>query len=209
VLRTLSACVLLLALSAAPAAAEWHFTPMVGFTFKGATNVLDVEGAAGKRHKNLGGAVSLFGEGILGAEAIGVWTPALFQGRDAEAVAIDAVDEGRATALMGNVIITTPRRWTEYFLRPYFSGGVGVMSATVTQSDTLPSGPPFDPVRLNAAGYNLGGGAVGFFTDRTGVRVDFRYYSTFRRSPDLISVDPDSSYLRYMTLSVGVVLRRR
>lgn len=203
--RIVFAGVLLLALLPTSADAEWHFTPMVGWTFKGGTNIQDTELAADKTHKNLGGAVSVFGEGVLGAEAIVTWTPSLFQGEDGD----DRVDPGRSISVMGNVIVTVPRRWTEYFLRPYFSGGVGLMHAKVWQLEGT-SGAVFDPVNLDTLGYNLGGGAVGFFTDRTGVRVDVRYHSTFRRSDDFpFTVDADEAHLRYMTFSVGVVIRRR
>ena len=205
-LRLVSACVVLLALYPAPAAAEWLFSPLVGLTFKGATNINDSELATEKTHKNFGGAVSLLGEGIVGVEGIVTWSPAFFK-NDASPLAL--VDEGRAISLMGNVMLTTPGRLTEYTLRPYFSGGAGLMNATVTQISTSPGGPAVPDVKLNAAGFNLGVGAIGFFSERTGVRFDFRYHSTFRRSADITTVDEDSSYLRYMTASVGIVWRRR
>ena len=206
-LRLLSACVILLALLPAPAAAEWHFTPLVGLTFKGATNINDSELATEKTHKNLGGAVSLLGKGILGVEGIVTLSPAFF--KNDENPFGKLVEEGRAISVMGNVMLTTPRQLTEYSLRPYFSGGAGLMNATVTQVPSSPSGAPIDAVNLNAAGFNLGVGAIGFFSERTGVRFDFRYHSTFRRSADITTVDEDSSYLRYMTVSVGIVWRRR
>lgn len=201
--RRLAACAFLLLLSPAPASAEWQFAPMVGLLFKGATNIVDIERATTKTHRQAGGAISLLGGGILGVEAIGTWAPGFFELGD-----LDQVEQGRTAALMGNIVLTAPRRWTEYSLRPFFSGGVGLMHATVKQSEDLPAGAPFDPVRLNASGYNLGAGAIGFFSERTGVRFDFRYYSTFRRSADLISIEPESSYLRYMTASIGIVWRR-
>ena len=204
-LKTAATLLLLLVVPSA-AFAEWHFTPMVGFTFKGVTNLLDVEQATEKKHGNLGGSVMLLGGGILGVEGIGVWTPSFFQNDES---VLQGVETGRATAYMGNVVLTLPRHLTEYGLRPYFSGGVGALQAVVTQKVSGPQGPPLDLVRFNALAYNLGGGAIGFFTDRTGVRFDFRYYSTFRRSADPLTSDPESYYLRYMTLSVGVVLRRR
>lgn len=203
-LRLVSACVVLLALLPAPAAAEWLFSPMVGLTFKGATNIFDGEAAVEKTHKNLGGSVSLLGGGIVGVEGIGVWTPGLFENDES---LIPFVEYSRAISLMGNVVLTTPRRLTEYSLRPYFSGGVGLMHATVTQLE-VQGGGVLEPVTMNAGGFNLGAGAIGFFSERTGVRFDFRYYSTFRRA-DILSVDEDSSYLRYMTASVGIVWRRR
>ena len=213
--RPLLLSAIVLALFPASAAAEWHFTPLVGYTFKGGTNIIDTErqretgeGAVGKTHKHFGGAVSIFGEGILGIEAVAVWTPSLFQGKPDEIV-LETVDQDQSLSLMGNVVLTTPRKWTEYFLRPYFSGGIGLMHASVTQIAST-GGDVLDPVNLDAIGYNLGGGAIGFFTERTGVRFDFRYHSTFRRSDDSPAVvDGDVAHLRYMTFSVGVVIRRR
>ena len=206
-LRSLAIGVVL-ALLPATAAAEWHFTPLIGLTLKGATNIFDGEFAVDNGHKNLGGAVSLLGGGILGVEAIGVWTPSLFDSADGPLDPV-RVDTGRAVAFMGNVMVTTPRLWTEFSLRPYVSGGAGLMHATVTHESPVPQGSPIEVIRLNAPGFNLGVGAIGFFSERTGVRFDVRYYSTFRRSSDLVTNDPDSAYLRYMTASVGIVWRRR
>jgi hypothetical protein len=205
-LKAVAMCVGLMGLVPATATAEWHFTPMVGLTFKAATNIVDLEFGAEKTHKNFGGAVSLLGDGILGLEGIVVWSPGFFESDDS---LINFVDQSRAVSVMGNVVLTTPRQWTEYTLRPYFSGGAGMMHATVTQADTLPQGPPLEPFRFNAPGFNLGVGAIGFFSERTGVRFDIRYHSTFRRSADLFAIEDDSSYLRYMTASVGIVWRRR
>ena len=205
-LKTLVACVFLLGAIPATAAAEWHFTPLIGLTFKGATNIPDIEQAAGETHKNFGGAVSLLGSGILGVEGLVTWTPGFFKSDNG--VFSGTVDESRAISFMGNVVLTTPRSLTEYSLRPYFSGGVGLMHATVTQVEGA-TGAPLDPVHLDTGGFNVGGGAIGFFSERTGVRFDFRYHSTFRRSADLLAPDAESRYLRYMTVSVGVVFRRR
>jgi hypothetical protein len=210
-LKTLVACVVLLGAIPTTAAAEWHFTPLIGLTFKGATNIPDIELAAGENHKNFGGAVSLLGGGIIGVEAVVLWTPGMFENDD---VAFDSgvpggerpVDKSRAISFMGNIVLTTPRQLTEYSLRPYFSGGVGLMHATVIQN---PAVALIDDVHHDAVGFNLGGGAIGFFSERTGVRFDFRYHSTFRRSADLVAPNADSRYIRYMTVSVGVVFRRR
>ena len=60
------------------AAAEWHITPMIGVTFAGRTTLIDPQLAASKRHVNLGGALSLFGAGVFGAETIVPLTPRFF-----------------------------------------------------------------------------------------------------------------------------------
>ena len=178
------------------AIAEWHFTPLVGLTFKGRTSgIRDWEEAASKVHKHFGGAVTVVRVGTVGFEGLFVDAPAFFKHE------AGLVDEGRSLALMGNLVITAPRRWTEYTLRPFFSGGFGLMR--VNNVDNLGA----FPVRDNLAGFNLGGGAIGFFTKRTGVRFDLRYFRTLRPvEENPISIN--SVRVRYMTASIGLVIRR-
>jgi hypothetical protein len=190
-------CVLVCA-SAGSASAEWQFTPMAGLTFLGSTTIVDQEAGTEGRHWNLGGAVSLFGSGVLGIEAIGIWTPGFFESGD-----LDLVESSRVLSLMGNVVLTVPRQWTEYFLRPYVSGGLGLMHVAKTDN---PEG--LFPVNLNLAGINVGGGAVGFFTNKTGIRFDVRYHALLNPSEHgPISLERNV-HLRYMTASVGLVFRR-
>jgi hypothetical protein len=194
-IRALTMCVLVLAMPRA-AAAEWHFTPMIGETFLGRTSIIDLEAGTGKHHKNLGGSVALMGGGILGVEALVVWTPGFFQTGNQELLV-----KSRTLAVMGNLMVTAPRRWTEYTLRPFVSGGFGLLNASRTEVHAV------FPTSVNMSGYNIGGGAIGFLSSRTGVRFDLRYYN------NLGSSDPNAAcfgpcQLRYMTASVGVVLRR-
>ena len=202
-LRVVSACLIALAFLPAPAAAEWHFVPMIGVAFKGATNINDTEIAADKAHMQLGGSISLLGDGIVGVEAFSTWIPGFFEEGNQE-----LVESSRAATLMGNLVLTTPKKWTEYGLRPYVSGGFGLVHATNTQFPRFGI-EPLPPARVNSGGYNLGVGAIGFFSERTGVRFDFRYHSTLRRNFDGTAFKSDTAYLRYTTLSVGVVFRRR
>lgn len=177
------------------AAAEWHFTPMLGSTFVGRTTLIDLEAATGKRHKNVGGSVALLGGGVLGVEGLVVWTPGFFQTGNQ-----DLIKSSRTLALMGNIMVTAPRRWTEYTLRPFVSGGFGLLNASRTELHAV------FPSQVNTSGYNIGGGAIGFFTQRTGVRFDLRYYNNLAKSENAAAIGP--LQLRYMTVSVGVVLRR-
>ena len=102
---------------------------------------------------------------------------------------------------MGNVLMTTPRRWTEYSLRPFLSGGFGLVHVLNTDVAKV---FPFDS---NLPAFNIGGGAIGFLSKRTGLRFDLRYYSNLARS-DEGPVAVGRVHIRYMTASVGVVLRR-
>jgi hypothetical protein len=187
--------------------AEWHITPMIGFTFAGKTTLIDPQVATGKRHANYGGALTLLGGGILGAETIVVLTPGFFQ-TDRTALDTDvpppAITSSRTLAMMGNLVLTTPRRWTEYTLRPFVSGGFGLLRAAKTEQDEV------FPLHANFAGFNVGGGAVGFFSQHTGVRFDLRYYGTVHDTDHvpLVAIGDGTVRLRYYTASVGLVIRR-
>lgn len=198
-----SSCVLLLA-ATRPVSAEWHITPFAGLTMLGDTNIVDPELATGNTHLHAGGSLSWLSRGIFGIEVIGTWTPGFFEGDTSFDDIPDAIDvqSSRAFSLMGNVLVTLPQRWTEYGLRPFVSGGFGLMHAHRSdRSDVF-------PVNVNVAGYNVGGGAIGFLTERTGLRFDFRYHSTLNRDADAPVIGVGPVHLRYVTASVGIVFRR-
>jgi hypothetical protein len=198
-----TACGLGLLGTPATALAEWQITPMIGITFAGRTTLVDPQAAAEKRHANLGGAVALLGAGILGAEVVGVFTPGFFQTDQSKLSEFAPVDiqSSRSIALMANMVLTTPRKWTEYSLRPFVSAGLGMLHTSQTQAVELL------PLHATMLGYNVGGGAIGFLTHKTGVRFDLRYYSTLRGT-----VQEGAAFgparLHYMTASVGLVFRR-
>ena len=100
-------------------------------------------------------------------------------------------------ALMGNVVLTTPARWSRHGLRPFISGGVGLLHASQMNVANL-------PVNSNLFGFNVGGGAVGFITNRTGLRFDLRYFSNLRRDDEGLAFG--RVRLSYWNAGVGVVL---
>jgi hypothetical protein len=59
-------------------------------------------------------------------------------------------------------------------------------------------------------GFTIGGGAIGFFSQGTGIRFDVRYHGGLRRDPgaDAPVVNGPDLHLRYMTAEIGVVIRR-
>jgi hypothetical protein len=185
-----------LAAFAQPVSAEWHFTPMVGLTFHPQTNTIVLAAEPIKTHKDVGGSVALLGKGIFGVEGVGVFTPSFKSSQG-----VLPIETSRTVALMGNAVLTTPRRWTEYSLRPFLSGGFGLMRLSLASTENVL------PVRSNRPGFDIGGGAVGFLSKHTGLRFDLRYYSTLRR-PNQELITQDQGRLSYLTLSAGVVFRR-
>ena len=121
-----------------------------------------------------------------------------------DVIAIDFVKSSRSFAMMGNLVVTAPRRWTEYGLRPYVSGGWGVMHAAFLDA------PLVFPETTTSLGFNVGGGALGFFSRTTGLRFDLRYYRTLHaKGVDQVhSVDYGPVHVKYMSLSIGLVFRR-
>lgn len=207
--RVLLLSALLAGITPGEAVAEWQFAPFVGFTFAGDTNINFVEDGPPDRHWLLGGSARLVGAGPIGLESLFLYVPGFFEPRDTEPVFADqapiTIIESRTFALMGNVVLTTPRAWNEYGLRPYVSGGMGLLGVYALDQNNL------FPARGNLLGYNVGGGAVGFLTDRVGVRFDLRYISTTphgrESSEDILTVDSERVRLHYWTATVGVVFK--
>jgi hypothetical protein len=188
------------------AAAEWHITPLLGVTFAGRTTLIDLQGAAEKKHVDFGGAVTLLGAGVIGAETVIVFTPGFFQTDQSPLTDTPTpeLESSRTMAWMANGVLTVPRRWTEYFLRPFVSGGFGMLRASQTQKVDVLS------YHAAMAGFNIGGGAIGFLSQRTGVRFDVRYYGSVHGTDQgPIALGGDGLVrLHYMTASIGLVIRR-
>jgi hypothetical protein len=193
--RVLAMLSIALLSSVAPASADWLIAPFFGFTFKGETSLVDLENGAPKVHWNFGASATLIGRGPFGVEGLFLYVPHFFESDEAS-----AVTSSNTYSLMGNVVLTTPLKWNEYGLRPYVSGGLGLMH--VAQQPRIAN---TFPINENFLGYNVGGGATGFITDRTGLRFDLRYYNSLTRSEGTPSFG--AARLRYWTGSVGVVLR--
>ena len=210
--RTLAMCGLCLLLAPRAASAEWHFTPLLGVTFGGNTTFVDFQNGTDKRHLNFGGAVSRFGQGIIGVEGIVIYTRHFFEfdgPRDPADPPAPPIAKSYTLSAMGNVVLTVPKRWTEYFLRPYVSGGFGVLRAvSIDQPQGGVQANPLFQVESTMPGFNIGGGAIGFFTEGTGLRFDVRYHAGLRHDPGDENVIGPEMHLRYMTAQIGLVIRR-
>ena len=208
-LRIAGLCACIVLLLPARAHAEWQFTPFLGYSFNGTTTLIDFgllnnETANDEPHLNFGGSVSLLGDGPFGLEALYVDTPNVFESKQFNIV-LPRTLSSRTYAVMGNAVLTIPRSWNRYGLRPLLSGGIGLMHAAAEdQLDVL-------AYRLNLWGVNVGGGAVGFLSDRVGIRFDLRYFQNISTVPEeelSILTFGDPLRLRYWTASFGVVFKK-
>jgi hypothetical protein len=188
-----------------PCAAEWQFAPFIGYTWKGSTTLVDWENAVGDTHWNFGGAVTLIGDSPLGVEGYYVRTPGFFEASEGRPLLIGPeIRSSRAYNLMGNVVLATPRSWNRYGLRPFLSGGLGLMHASYQERIV--------PAKVDVLGMNIGGGATGFLSDHVGLRFDLRYFRNVRDvAEDNRAEAPTNAgepvRLRYWTTSIGVVIK--
>lgn len=161
--RYLLGAALILTLGAAPARADWLFTPSIGSTFGADTN--------GNEHFTYGASLGWMGAGVFGWEADFSFTPEFFEGADDD---FDLDGGSNVVSAMMNAIIGVPvgGQYGGGF-RPYFTGGVGMLQTEARSTDDLFA------VDNSEFGFNLGLGAIGFVSDHVGFRGDLRYLRSF------------------------------
>ena len=152
-------------LVAAPAlAADNQVRGYFGGTFGGGTTLVDLEHASGKLNPVIGVTFATLGN-VFGFDIDLADAPGFFQSGDSGLVL-----SSRVTMLTGNLVIAAPRTKTEYGLRPYLVGGGGLMRARRTDYFAV-----FPETKMLAA-FDVGAGAVGFFTNRSGVSWELRRF---------------------------------
>lgn len=176
-------------------AAEKQLKPFIAVTFGGSTTLVDLEDASGKPNVVIGIGGAVLGD-IIGLDVDLAHAPGFFQTGGQNLVLASSV-----TTFTGNLVVTLPRRLTEYTLRPYFVGGGGVMRVRIDDyfgvlkvADTL-------------AAMDFGGGATGFVTDTWGLCWDVRYFRSFSREPQSRGVSFGPERLSFWRASMAVVIR--
>jgi hypothetical protein len=205
-LRALVIFLVLLGLPVA-ARADWSLAPFLGRTFQGDTTLIDHEQGAQAGHWHFGASVTMLGTGPLGVEGLIVYTPQFFQQDEPpvfEDVAPVNIVKSRTFALMGNAVLAKPQKRTDYAPRLFLSGGLGLLHASATDFNGL------TPVSVSLPGYNIGGGVMGFFSERAGLRLDLRYVGTLKErelKPGEAPISLGPARLSYWTANVGFILR--
>ena len=193
--RLAVAFLLLLWTPPAEAHAEWLITPFLGSSFAGETTFLVFEGGTGRK-LTLGVSLSHLGDGILGIEAEVGHTPRFFEGNSPLGLVLNS----RVTTVTGSVIIAAPLALTRESLRPYLVGGLGLMQARSKNVAGL------FPVEEDLFGLSLGAGAIGFVTDRTGLRFDLRHFKAIAGADSPLA-RPGASRLSFWRATAGVTIR--
>lgn len=188
----------LLLLSPPASAAEKQIRPFVSLTFASSTTFVDLDHAIGKRHAVIGVDGVWLGN-IFGVEVDLGRMPGFFQTAAAFGQS-PLVLHSSVTTLTGSVVVAAPRKLTEYTLRPYFVAGAGGMR--VSQDHYFGVLPVHDTVGV----YNLGGGVIGFLTNRVGVAWDVRRFSTVKGAPSPAAVTTGGQ-LSFWRASMALAIR--
>lgn len=166
---------------ARPASADWLLTPYLGIVFGGAANTVDIDtlDEAFEQRSNFGASLTGSAGGVFGFEVDFSYTPNFLQltegGEDFEFFNVDS----SMTTLMGNVVIGIPIGGTSGGgVRPYVTGGAGLMRANVKFEDL------FEDLSTNELGVNVGGGVHIFFGDNIGIRGDLRYFRAIQQDDE-------------------------
>jgi hypothetical protein len=191
---------LLALLAPAPAVAEWQVRPFIGFAFGGATTFVDPEKAAATKNAVIGVSGGWLGE-VVGLEVDFGRAPGFFQTDEPSAVPEIVLRTSAVTTLTGNVVIALPARMAGYGLRPYFSGGAGLMHIdTVTQLQII-------DVHRTLPTLSLGGGVTGFLSNSVGLNWDVRRLNTLRGEGETLGDSLGRQQLSFWRATMAVALR--
>jgi hypothetical protein len=176
-------------------AADRQIRPFIGATFGGGTTFLDTEEAIAKPHLAIGASAVFLGE-IFGTEIDVFDAPGFFKAGDR-----NLVYSSHVATFSGNVVLAAPRRFTEYFLRPYVVGGATLMLVRTTTAlngalDVSAVRPAFD----------VGVGAVAFITNKVGVSWDVRRFQTVGDTPG-VGLSFGDEHLSFWRATMTAVFR--
>ena len=136
---------------------------------------------------------------IVGVEVDVARAPGFFQTGRGLGVSPLVLHSSVMTAT-GSVVFAAPRKLTEYSLRPYFVAGAGGMRIAIDDYFGILK------VRDTIAAYNLGGGVVGFLTNRVGVAWDVRRFSSVKGSAAATGTST-GGHLSFWRASMALAIR--
>ena len=189
----------------AVAAADWYFTPFVGWDFKASTTLYDFDFQGTERTKFTFGGSAAFIHGIFGVEADYAYVPGFFNSKTMAPGSLTSsngvpagklIASSRVQTLTGNFMVTTPLSLTRESLRPYAAVGIGWMDANAVSAL---------PVQTHLTAINFGFGAYGMLSDHTGVRFDLRRFNNIDRDLSSASIGP--AQLSFWRGTVGFVIK--
>ena len=181
-------------LFATPAHADFFLTPFAAIKFAGDARFIDLESGASNTKFALGGMAGVLTDGLLGVEADVTYVPRFFERSTGSLVA-----RSHVLTVMGNVMVAAPLSLTQYSLRPFVSGGAGLMHINI---DDVANAIPVDS---NLFGINVGGGAMGPLTNDLDVRFELRWFKSVT-SGSATPLLPGSA-LSFWRAAIGLTIR--
>lgn len=187
--RSASFCLGLLAMPAF-ASAQGYIAPYLGVGFGGTIE------RAQEEKPRIYGAVLGAGGGMLGFEVDFAFAPDFFGESETSLLGANSV-----TTIMGNVVLgTAGHARSGPGVRPYASAGLGLIRQRVEGFGDLLE------FSRNNLGYNFGAGVSIFFSDRVGIRGDFRHFRSLQDSDEgFFSLERGT--LEFTRATVGLALR--
>jgi Outer membrane protein beta-barrel domain len=187
----------------AKASADWLFTPFIGMNWGGSAEFTDFAGDFEDEFEqkvNFGASLSWMGAGAFGFEVDFGYSPNFFQNTAGD----DDFEYGdsNVTTLMANLKVGAPfGGQTGGGIRPYASGGLGLIKSRIDDADDL--------FELNSTdwGFNIGGGVTGFFNDNFGLQGDVRYFRSLEDNELDDEFDVALGSFNFWRGTVGLVFR--
>ena len=187
----------------AKASADWLFTPFFGMNWGGTAEFTDFAGDFEdefEQKMNFGASLSWMGAGAFGFEVDFGYSPNFFQNTTGD----DDFEFGdsNVTTLMANLKVGAPfGGQTGGGIRPYASGGLGLIKSRIDDPDDL--------FELNSTdwGFNVGGGVTGFFSDNFGLQGDVRYFRSLQDNEPDDEFDLALGSFNFWRGTVGLVFR--
>lgn len=185
-----------LGVAAPAAAADNQIRPFLGGTFGGGTTFVDLDHASGNLHRTVGISFVTLGN-VFGLDVEVADAPGFFQNDNSARLVLSS----RVTTVTGNLIVAAPRTKTEYGLRPYLVGGAGLMRARFNDYFAVYN------VSTVLPAFDVGAGAVGFFTSRVGVSWELRRFESLGRNAEERGVTIGKERLSFWRASMAFVYR--
>jgi hypothetical protein len=196
--RRLSMTIAALALAIAPSVAwaDGYFVPFIGANFGGDVGRPLRETVDERNRLAWGFGVGGMAGGIFGAEFDFGYTHNFYASNGTFVTKSNLI-----TAMPALVIGIPVGGQSGPGIRPYVLAGAGLLRRDLdfTTIDTL---------SRNDWGYTVGGGVMGYFSDRVGLRGDLRYFRNFKVDDiDITGVDFERGTFNFGRASLGVLFR--
>ena len=198
------ASLVLITTVAAPskASADWLLTPFVGWNWGGTADLLETDDFDDEFEQKamFGASLAWMGAGVVGFEVDFGFSPNFFENTSGSGNFEFA--DSNLTTVMGNLILGVPIGGQHGVgFRPYAVGGVGIVKSRLGSSGDL-----FN-VDSTDWGFNVGAGAMFFFSDNVGLRGDVRYFRSLEDVEPIDDFNIGFADFRFWRGTLGVTIR--